>query len=254
MRCGVAHSLHRRRLRFWIADLLQVRMFLEFWLYLRVWSRKRGKRWLNHHFRSAIGFESFFVEMPSLVVQIYVLIEDPRPGTSTQAFAFIMTVCSAFIVLLHYFKYLHVTASVYGVMMTKVGQPCFRGAWTAPIAACSAACPLAVASDLCVCFRSVAQAVFSSALRTVLIALLINYLRTRYFSPHHAMHHRHVKTLCAIVRVFCAQVLRLCISSSCRGCSAWLCTISASATRAATGATTRCTSSGATPPSGTSSP
>lgn len=125
---------HCRRLRFWIADLLQVRMFLEFWLYLRVWSRKRGKRWLNHHFRSAIGFESFFVEMPSLVVQIYVLIEDPRPGTSTQAFAFIMTVCSAFIVLLHYFKYLHVTASVYGVMMTKVGQPCFPAALVAPIA------------------------------------------------------------------------------------------------------------------------
>ena len=101
-----------------------------------------------------------------LQVQQYVLIEQLPPATPVQVrahslrsrcaqlklclvaqiFALTLTCVNAFSWLLHYFKYLHVSQVTYAKLMTK--------------------------------------AVLTSALRTVLIAVLINYLRARALRRH----------------------------------------------------------------------
>lgn len=61
---------HRGRLYLWLVDIMQLRIVVEFFVYLYDWVRLYGDRWINSAFRSDVGYESFFGSLPSLAIQV----------------------------------------------------------------------------------------------------------------------------------------------------------------------------------------
>ena len=76
--------LNQGRCRYLLADLLQLRFLIEYFNYIGKWWQKRHRYWHEHSYRSNLSFESFFSNMPSLMIQTYVIMYDPAPATWTQ--------------------------------------------------------------------------------------------------------------------------------------------------------------------------
>ena len=89
------------------------RILLEYHAYLRAWARHRRLPWASSDFRAAVSFETFIGSLPSLIVQTYVVISDPRPVQQVWVVALAMTAVSASVDLLHHYKYVSVESSIY---------------------------------------------------------------------------------------------------------------------------------------------
>jgi hypothetical protein len=112
--------LNRGRLRYMLLDIFQLRLYIEFYYYIRDWLKNRGNsEWLKHEFRPAVSFESFVVAYFSLIIQVYVIYEDSVSPNWKQYMCLAVCCVQAFVATLHYFKYVSASAAIYFFMCAK---------------------------------------------------------------------------------------------------------------------------------------
>lgn len=95
------------------------RILLEYHAYVRAWLKHRRIPWSASDFRASVSFETLIGSLPSLIVQTYVAISDPRPWQQVWIVAMVMTATSASVDLLHHYKYVSVESSIYGAQFVK---------------------------------------------------------------------------------------------------------------------------------------
>lgn len=107
--------------RFLLIPLIffNLRIVPDFIVYLRDWKKFHNKNWANSTFRATVSFETFIGSLPSLIVQVYVMIHDPRKQQDVWTVAFIFTSISTAIDLFHHYKYVHTQNSIYARQIAK---------------------------------------------------------------------------------------------------------------------------------------
>ena len=102
-----------------LADVLQLRVLVDFRAYYIDWLRHRTRAWAGKDFRSAIRFETFLASMPSLIIQTHVIVEYPYQITDIQLGSLVITCLQCLIDLLHFFKYVSLNWQIYAQMLVK---------------------------------------------------------------------------------------------------------------------------------------
>lgn len=99
---------------------LNLRVLIDFPGYLKSWKAHRGRQWANSDFRATASFETFIGCLPSMIVQIYIMINPDTPSISSKwIVALLMTCLSASIDLLFHFRYVHVHPNIYVAQFLK---------------------------------------------------------------------------------------------------------------------------------------
>lgn len=135
----------RGRLRYWLFDILQLRVVVEFIIYFGKWRRMYDQRWVRSHFRPDLGFESFFSALPSMAIQAYVMIVQSFPIHWIQWVAFVTSCLQVLVHIIPFYRYLEFATPIYVILICK--------------------------------------AAFNTAVRTILIALLIDRLGILVLAP-----------------------------------------------------------------------
>ncbi len=98
--------VNRGRIRYFLFDLCQLRVVIEWVHYVSDWCTHRNVVWIESEFRSDVTFESFMYSLPSLIVQVHWMITDEtRDVSPIQIIGVFATSIQATINLLHVFKY-----------------------------------------------------------------------------------------------------------------------------------------------------
>ncbi len=114
--------LNRGRFKYFILDLFQSRLYVEFYHYMEDWFKNRGNgEWIKHEFRPAVSFESFVTAYLSMTIQVYVIYDDGGSRDVDWRQYMCLAVCAiqSFVATLHYFKYVTASALVYAGMCAK---------------------------------------------------------------------------------------------------------------------------------------
>jgi len=90
-----------------------LRIVVDYVEYVGKWLKYRNKNWSNSDFRAGASFHTLIASLPSLIVQTYVMMVDPRPMQQVWLAAYIITILSGSIDLLHHFAYVAVENGVY---------------------------------------------------------------------------------------------------------------------------------------------
>ena len=90
-------------IKYFILDIFNLRELVEWFLWLPVWNNHRGRIWHNSQFRSDISWETFLSPLPSLIVQVHVMILDEHI-TNVQRVSLLATVLNAFFALIQMYK------------------------------------------------------------------------------------------------------------------------------------------------------
>lgn len=117
----------KKQIWYFIFDIFQVRVIVEMVKYYARWKKHRGKRFKHKAFMQAKVFETFIGPMASLIVQTHVMIEELNEPTTLQIVSFVFTWFAALLDLLDHFKYLSLSGWTYvGMMLKAIFNTAFR--------------------------------------------------------------------------------------------------------------------------------